>query len=143
MPRSEEDVIRRGRVPNVVLVLVESSGAIQAGVIASFTNTHKPIPRRRKAAHTAATLTPTALGSAIVIIQSPTKRVLQGHSIDPVSGVRRVIPERYNRSIGTTLHGFQVELPFAVEVGGGVDAAGVAGREEGKAEGDDGGTRVE
>lgn len=136
-------MIRRGRVPNVVLVLVESSGAIQAGVIASFTNTHKPIPRRRKAAHTAATLTPTALGSAIVIIQSPTKRVLQGHSIDPVSGVRRVIPERYNRSIGTTLHGFQVELPFAVEVGGGVDAAGVAGREEGKAEGDDGGTRVE
>lgn len=128
-------------VPNVVLVLVVI-GAVQASVIASFTNTEKGIPRRRKAAYSTATLAGTALGGDIVIIQRPTEGVLQGDAVEPVSGISRVISKRHNGSVGATFHGLEVELALGVEVGGGVDAAGVGGREERHVEGEDGGAGV-
>ncbi|RDX91665.1 Monoacylglycerol lipase ABHD6, partial [Mucuna pruriens] len=103
----------------------------------SFTNAYKGITGRGKAAHATATLTAATLGSDVVILQSPAKRVFQGHSVEPVSGVRGVVPD-----VAGALHGPEVELPLAVEVGGGVDAARVSGRKERHAEGDHSGARV-
>ena len=125
------------------MVLVVSGGAIEGGVIASFTDTEEAIPRLRKPAHSAAILAATTLGGDQVIIQGPAVGELQRHPIHPARGVSGGVAERHYRSIGPTLHGFEVELAVGVEVGGGIDAAGVGGREEREAEGGDGGASVE
>jgi len=125
------------------LVLVVRRGAIEGGVIASSADTEEAIARLREPAHSAATLAPTALGSHVVIIQGSAIGELQRHPIDPARGVSGGVAERHHRSVGPTLHGSEVELAVGVEVGGGVDAAGVGGSEEREAEGGNGGAGVE